>query len=195
MHVPKSLVNAIAKKIHTQVMGDVLQRMTSNQEYKKLVQRVEKLEQEPMESEHDKTSDHERIEEHIRDLQTRLNQHHEDVKQSREHQGEYKRVAGRLQELRSAMERQDNDIMQLQDTMKRGIASTHGDHECLQRQMEDEQRAQERLALQVGQVKESIHHDQQQLQQKHVAMESNVRGTQEWSSIDQTSSSNGKRNI
>ena len=34
--------------------GDVLQRMTPNQEYKKLVQRVEKLEQEPMESEHDK---------------------------------------------------------------------------------------------------------------------------------------------
>ena len=48
VHVPKSLVNAIAKKIHTQVMGDVVQRMTSNQEYKKLVQRVEKLEQEPM---------------------------------------------------------------------------------------------------------------------------------------------------
>ena len=34
--------------------GDVLQHMTPNQEYKKLLQRVEKLEQEPMESEHDK---------------------------------------------------------------------------------------------------------------------------------------------
>ena len=79
VHVPKSLVNAIAKKIHTQVMGDVLQHMTSNQEYKKLVQRVEKLEQEPMESEHDKTIEHERREEHIRDLQTRVNQHDEDV--------------------------------------------------------------------------------------------------------------------
>ena len=60
------------------------------------------------------------------------------------------------------MERQDNDIMQLKDTMKQGMASTHGDHERLQRQMEDNQRAEERLALQVGQVKESIHHDQQQ---------------------------------
>ena len=30
VHVPKSLVHAIAKKVHTQVMGDVLQRMTSN---------------------------------------------------------------------------------------------------------------------------------------------------------------------
>ena len=65
VHVLKSLVNAIAKNIPTKVMGDVLQRMTSNQEYKKLVQRVEKLEQEPMESEHDKTIDHERMEEHI----------------------------------------------------------------------------------------------------------------------------------
>ena len=46
-------------------MGDVLQRMTPNQEYRKLVQRVEKLEQEPMESEHDKIIDHERTEEHI----------------------------------------------------------------------------------------------------------------------------------
>ena len=69
VHVPKSPVNAIAKKIHTQVMGDVLQRMTPNQEYKKLVQRVEKLEQEPMESEYDKTIDHEQMEEQIRDIQ------------------------------------------------------------------------------------------------------------------------------
>ena len=59
--------------------------MTPNQEDRKLVQRVEKLEQEPMESEHDKIIDHERMEEHIRDLQTPLNQHDEDVKQSREH--------------------------------------------------------------------------------------------------------------
>ena len=63
--------------------------------------------------------------------------------------------------------------------MKQGMASTHGDHKRLQRQMEDDQRAQERLALQVGQVKESIHHDQQQLQQKHVAMESKVRGLEQ----------------
>ena len=199
VHVPKSLVNAIAKKIHNQVMGDVLQRMTPNQEYKKLVQRVEKLEQEPMESEHDKIIDHERMEEHIRDLQTRLNQHDEDVKQSREHQGdtrrlerqlrgiqsdmagqgECKRLASQLQELRSAMERQDNDIMQLKDTMKQGMTSTHGDQERLQHQMEDGQRTQERLALRVGQVTESIHHDRQQLQQKHVAMESKVRGLEQ----------------
>ena len=179
LHVPKSLVNAIAKKFDTQVMGDVLQRMPSNQEYKKLLQRVATLEQEPMESEHDKTIDHELMEEHIGDLQKRLNQHDEDVKQSREHQGEYKRLAGQLQELRSAMEHQDNDIMQLKDTMKQGMASTHGDHERLQRQMEDDQRAHERLALQVGQVKESIHHDQQQLQQNHVAMESKVRGLEQ----------------
>ena len=179
VHVPKSLVNAIAKKIHTQVMGDVLPCMTSNQEYKKLVQSVEKFEQEPMESEHDKTIDHERMEQNIRDLQTRLNQHDEAVKQSREHQGEYKRLAGQFQELRSARERQDTDIMQLKDTMKQGMASTHGDHERLQLQMEDDQRAQERLALQVGQVKESIHHDQQQLQPKQVAMESEVRGLEQ----------------
>ena len=68
VHVPKSLVHAIAKHIHHHVTGDVLQRMTLNQEYKKLVQPVENLEQEPMESEHDKTIDHERMEEHIRDL-------------------------------------------------------------------------------------------------------------------------------
>ena len=199
VHVPKSLVNAIAKKIHNQVKGDVLQRMAPNQEYKKLVQRVEKLEQEPMESEHDKIIDHERMEEHIRDLQTRLNQHDEDVKQSREHQGdtrrlerqlreiqsdmagqgECKRLAGQLQELRSAMERQDNDIMQLKDTMEQGMTSTHGDQERLQHQMEDGQRTQERLALRVGQVKESIHHVRQQLQQKHVAMESKVRGLEQ----------------
>ena len=196
VHVPKSLVNAIAKKIHTQVMGDVLQRMTPIQEYKKLVQRVENLEKEPMESKHDKTIDHERMEEHIQDLQTRFNQHDEDVKQSREHQGdtrhlerqlreiksnmagqgECKRLAGQLQELRSAMEHQDNDIMQLKDTMKQGMTSTHGDQERLKHQTEDGQCAQERLALQVGQVKQSIHHDRQQLQQKHVAMESKVRG-------------------
>ena len=179
VHVSRSLANAIARRIHTQVMGDVLERMTSKQECKKLVQRVEKLEQEPMDSEHDKTIDHERTEEHIRDLQTRLNQHNEDVKQSREHQGEYKRLAGQLKELGSAMERPDNDIMQLKDTMKRGMASTHGDHKRLQRQMEDDQRAQERFALQVGQGTESIHHDQQQLQQKHVAMESKVRGLEQ----------------
>ena len=63
--------------------------------------------------------------------------------------------------------------------MKQGMASTHGDHKCLQRQMEDDQRAQERLALQVGQAKESIPHDQQQLQQEHVAMESKVRGLEQ----------------
>ena len=199
VHVPKSLVTAIAKKIHNQVMGDVLQRMTPNQEDRKLVQRVEKLEQEPMLSEHDKIIDHERMEEHIRDLQTPLNQHDEDVKQSREHQGdtrrlerqmreiqsdmagqgECKRLAGQLQELRTAMERQDNDIMQLKDTMKQGMTSTHGDQERLQHQMEDGQRTQERLALRVGQVKESTHHDRQLLQQKHVAMESKVRGLEQ----------------
>ena len=188
-------MNGIAKKIHNQVMEGVLQRMTPNQEYKKLVQRVVRLEQEQMESEHDKISEHERMEEHIRDIQTRLNQHDEDVKQSREcqgdtrhlerqlreiqsdmaGQGECKRLAGQLQELRSAMESQDNDIMQLKDTMKQGMTSTHGDQERLQHQMEDGQRTQERLALQVGQVKECIHHDRQQLQHKHVAMESKVR--------------------
>ena len=46
------------------------------------------------------------------------------------------------------MERQDNDIMQLKDTMKQGMASTHVDQLRLQRQMEDDQRAGERLALQ-----------------------------------------------
>ena len=86
-----------------------------------------------------------RMEEHIRDLQTRLNQHDEDVKQSREHQGdtrrlerqlreiqtdmagqgECKRLAGQLQELRSAMECQDNDIMQLKDTMKQGMVKVN----------------------------------------------------------------------
>ena len=74
------------------------------------------------------------------------------------------------------MECKDNDIMQLKDTMKQGMASTHGDQERLQHQMEDDQRAQERVAVQVGQVKESIHHDRQQLQRNHVAMESEVRG-------------------
>ena len=77
------------------------------------------------------------------------------------------------------MECQDNDITQLTDTIKQGMAGTHGDHERLQRQMEEDQRAQERLALHVGQVKESMHHDQQQLQQKHVPMESKVRGLEQ----------------
>ena len=94
-------------------------------------------------------------------------------------QGECKRLAGQLQELRSAMERQDNDIMQLKDTMKQGMTSTHGDQERLQHQMEDGQHTQERLALRVGQVKESIHHDRQLLQPKHVAMESKVRGLEQ----------------
>ena len=48
------------------------------------------------------------------------------------------------------MERHNNDFMQLKDTMKQGVAITHGEQERLQRQMEDDKQAQERCCLTFG---------------------------------------------